>query len=84
MTNSEPWTAPAWEELSTDGKGTVDDRATELANAEELHRLYRAYLRYHVDRGEYYVWAETHWHRDIDGQVCPIFYSVVPELSVAQ
>src|SRR5262245_4004482 len=47
----------------------VDDRATELANAEEVHRLYGTKLKYHADRGEFYVWTGTHWKRDIDGQV---------------
>jgi hypothetical protein len=45
------------------------DRATELANAEELHRLHGKYLRFHVDRGEYYVWNGRQWQRDIGGQV---------------
>ena len=47
----------------------VRDRDTELANAEEVHRLHRHELLYHVERGEFYVNPGTHWQRDADGQV---------------
>lgn len=46
-----------------------EDRATELANAEEVRRRHGADLHYHVDRGEYAVWTGKYWRFDIDGQV---------------
>ena len=63
-------TAPTWvpaevpaedqQSLQPRAERASDDRATELANAEQLHRLYGHKLLYHNDRGEFFVWVGTH------------------------
>jgi len=64
-------TAGVIKQPTDENEPTPDDefRATELANAEEVHRQRGSSLLYGVDRGEYFIWCGTHWQRDIDGQV---------------
>lgn len=57
---------PAWD---VEEPAIQQDRATELANAEEVNKLFGPRLRYDVDRGEYVVYEGTHWRIDLDGQV---------------
>jgi len=47
----------------------VSLRATELANAEEVHKRFGINLRYDFDRGKFIVWRKTHWKVDVDGAV---------------
>ena len=44
-----------------------DDRATEVANAEELYKRDGADIRYDADRGQFLKWDGTRWAYDIDG-----------------
>jgi putative DNA primase/helicase len=56
---------------ATNGENSDEelDRATELANAEEMHRRHGHELRYHVDRGEFSVSTGKQWKSDVEGQV---------------
>jgi putative DNA primase/helicase len=55
------------------------DRATELANAEEFHRLYSHRVRYNVDSGKWLTNGKTHWQEDRDGEAVRLSMNVARE-----
>jgi putative DNA primase/helicase len=71
---TEDATAAIWDPPDANGNGQHqtsppldDDRATELANAEEVRRLYGRDIRYDIARGQFLRWVGTHWKPDEDG-----------------